>query len=162
MSDTKFTSDNSKESCHDEPRTRNSSDRAVDEAYKSEEIHMLFKRRAGYMGVLTKIYKNISELITRWKCNVGDVSLQLDKFDKAWCEFVGVHEKYLGLLQNETDKQIACASYEEQSQKKMSLDALATEWRQSAKLKSHGKSVTGSRSARSKHLKGVRSRSFLV
>ena len=99
----KFTRDDNREFCHNEPRTRISSDRADEEGYKSEEIHTLFKRCAGYISVLTKTYNNISELIKRGKCNVGDVSLQLNKFDKAWCEFVGIHEKYLGLLQNETD-----------------------------------------------------------
>ena len=110
MSDTKVTCEDNKELGHDEARTRISSDRADEQGYKSEEIHTLFKRRAGYISVFTKTYNNISELIKRGKCNVGNVLLQLNKFDKAWCEFVGIHEKYLGLLQNETDKQIACAS----------------------------------------------------
>ena len=91
------------------------------------------------------------------KCNVGDILLRLNKFDKAWCEFVDVHEQYLGLVQNETDKQNACASYEKQSKRKTKPDALATDWRQSAKIKSH--SETGSRSAKSKHSKSMRSRS---
>ena len=73
---------------------------------------------------------------------MGDILLRQNKFDKAWCEFVGVHEQYLGLGQNETDKQNACARYEEQTKRKTKLDALATEWRQSAKIKSH--SETGS------------------
>ena len=88
---------------------------------------------------------------------MGDKLLRLNKFDKAWCEFVGVHEQYLGLVQNEIDKQNACASYEEQAKRKTKLDALATEWRLSAKVKSH--SETGSRSAKSKHTKSMRSRS---
>ena len=71
--------------------------------------------RRDIISFLTKIYNEISELITCGKCNVGDILLRQNKFDKAWCEFVDVHEQYLGLVQNETDKQNVCASYEEQS-----------------------------------------------
>ena len=81
MSDTKVTCDDTKKLGHDEARTRISSDRADEEGYKSEEIHALFKHRAGYISMLTKTYNNISQLIKHGKCNVGDVSLQLNKFD---------------------------------------------------------------------------------
>ena len=63
------------------------------------------------------------------KCNVGDISLKLNKFDQAWCEFVGVHEKYLVLIEHETEKESACVSYEEQRKRKLNLDAMVTEWR---------------------------------
>ena len=104
------------------------SERRSEEGYMAEKMHNLFRRRAGHISVLTKIYNESSGLITCGKCNVGDILLRLNKFDKAWCEFVDVHEQYLGLVQNETDKQNACASYEEQSKRKTKLDALATEW----------------------------------
>ena len=133
------------------------SERRSEEGYMAEKMHNLFRRRAGHISVLTKIYSEISELKTCGKCNVGDILLRLNKFDKAWCEFVDVHEQYLGLVQNETDKQNACASYEKQSKRKTKPDALATDWRQSGKIKSH--SETGSRSAKSKHSKSMRSRS---
>ena len=121
MSDTEV---NNMESYGDEPRTRLFSERRSEEGYMAEKMHNLFRRRAGHISVLTKIYNEISELITCGKCNVGDILLRLNKFDKAWCEFVDVHE---GLVQNETDKQNACASYEEQSKRKTKLDALAAE-----------------------------------
>ena len=158
MSDTEV---NNMESYGDEPRTRLFSERRSEEGYMAEKMHNLFRRRVGHISVLTKIYNEISvtrlRTITCGKCNVGDILLRLNKFDKAWCEFVDVHEQYLGLVQNETDKQNACASHEEQSKRKTKLDALTTEWRPSAKIKSH--SETGSRSAKSKHSKSMRSRS---
>ena len=106
-----------------EPRTRvpRPNDQASDLGYKSEKIHQLAKSRAGY--------KEISDMIAYNKCNVGDISLKLNKFDQAWCEFVGVHEKYLDLLEHETDKKSACVCYEEQKKRKLNLDAMVTEWR---------------------------------
>ena len=97
------------ESCGDEPRTKPFSKRRNEEGYMVEKMHDLF-RRVGHISILTKIYNEISELITCEKCNAGDILLQLNKFDKAWCEFVGVYEQYLELVQNETDKQNVCAS----------------------------------------------------
>ena len=99
-----------------EPRTRvpRPNDPARDLGYKFEKIHQLAKSRAGYIGVITKVYKEISDMIASNKCNVGDISLKLNKFDQGWCEFVGVYEKYLVLIEHETEKESACVSYEEQ------------------------------------------------
>jgi hypothetical protein len=141
-----------------EPRTRvpRPNDQASDLGYKSEKIHQLAKSRAGYIGVITKVYKEISDMIAYNKCNVGDISLKLNKFDQAWCEFVGVLEKYLvQLIEHETEKESACVSYEEQRKRKMNLDAMVTEWRHKAKIELHD--ATGSRSAKSKHSKSMRS-----
>ena len=80
--------------------------------------------------------------------------MKLNKFDQAWCEFVGVHQKYLVLIEHETEKESACVSYEEQRKRKLNLDAMITEWRQKAKIELHD--ATGSRSAKSKHSKSMR------
>ncbi|CAB3991489.1 Hypothetical predicted protein [Paramuricea clavata] len=115
-----------------EPRTRvpRPNDQASDLGYKSEKLYQLAKSRAGYIGVITKVYKEISDMIAYNNFIVGYISLKLNKFDQAWCEFVGVHEKYLVLIEHETEKESACVSYEEQRKRKLNLDAMVTEWRQ--------------------------------
>ncbi|CAB4033718.1 Hypothetical predicted protein [Paramuricea clavata] len=140
-----------------EARTRvpTPNDQASDLRYKSEKIYQLAKSRAGYIGVITKVYKEIFDMFAYNKCNVGDISLKLNKFDQAWCKFVGVHEKYLVLIEHETEKESACVSYEEQRKRKLNLDTIVTEWRQKAKIELHDE--TGSGSAKSKHSKCMRS-----
>ena len=83
MSDTEL---NDGTICYDEtsePRKRVPSERESDLGYKSEKINQLFKSRAGYISVLTRVYKEISDSITCGKCNVGDISVQLERFHKA-------------------------------------------------------------------------------
>ena len=90
------------------------------------------------------------------KCNVGDISLKLNKFDQAWCEFVGVHEKYLVLIEHELRKKVlVLATKSKFGKRKLNLDAMVTEWGQKAKIELHDE--TGSRSAKSKHSKSMRS-----
>ena len=138
-----------------ERRTRVVSERSDSLGYIDEKIHQLKKSRAGYISVLTKVYNEISVLISGDKCNVGDIASQSEKFDTAWYEFVSVQEKYLELLESEAEKQNACDSYEEQRKRKLKLDAMVKEWHDSAKLES--KHETGSKCARSRRSKCTRS-----
>jgi hypothetical protein len=105
------------------------------------------KSRAGDIGVITKVYKEISDMIACNKCDVGDISLKLNKFDQAWYEFIWIHEKYFALLEHETEKESACISYEEQRKRNLNFDAMITELRQKAKIELHDE--TESRRAKS-------------
>lgn len=97
-----------------EARTKVPSRKTNDASHKGEIIHQLYKSRSGQIGVLAEAYNNIQRLIVNEQGNVGDISLKFESFAEAWCKFVDVHENYLDLLENESNKQNACTSYEEQ------------------------------------------------
>ena len=99
------------------------------EGYRDEEIHRLSKSRSGSVGVLTRLNNEIRDLIINEKGNVGDILSRYDSYREAWHNFIDAHEKYLELLQGETDKQEAAASYEEQKERKIELDNMVTQWR---------------------------------
>lgn len=127
-----------------------------DASYKDERIHQLLKSRSGHIGVLTKAYNSSQHLIVNDKGNVGDISLNLERFSEAWRKFVDVHEKYFVLL--ESDKQNACANYEEQVQQKLCVDTMVTEWRKMTKIERVNKFVGGSKCSESERSKSKRNK----
>ena len=82
-----------------------------------------------HIGLLTRIYNEIRDLILHKKGNVGDISSKYNSFGNAWCNFVDVHERYWMTLHDERDREIASASYEEQTKRKLRLDSLVNDWR---------------------------------
>ena len=97
--------------------------------YYEEKKQQLSKSHSGHIGLLTRIYNEIQDLILHKKGNMGDILSKYKSFDNARCNFVDVHERYWMMLHGERDRKIASASYEEQTKRKLRLDSLVNDWR---------------------------------
>ena len=110
-------------------RARVVSRKIYNEGYKIEEIRKHSMSRSAHVGVLTRIYNEIHDLIVNEKGNVGDISEKYNAFCEAWYKYIDAHEKFFALLESESDKQQAVVGYEEQKERKLKLDEMVTGWR---------------------------------
>ena len=98
-----------------------------------EEISELYKVRDISTNKLSQLAGEVCGLLmgkcvnTSWRNAV----LIMDKHTIAWKEFVGVHERLIQVLNSESEKEMACAEYGQQQNRKLELDAKLKEWRKS-------------------------------
>ena len=83
---------------------------------EGERARAMFKSRAGHIGTLTKLRRNIEELMEN--CGtMEDLKSKRKSYDKVWRKFVSTHEEYiecLELLCYEKELEKARVSYDEQ------------------------------------------------
>ena len=67
---------------------------------KSERAKALYASRAGYVGSLTRIRREI-EVHKMSNGKLYDIGKKLESYDNGWNEFVSTHEKYLDVIDSD-------------------------------------------------------------
>jgi hypothetical protein len=94
----------------------------------SESAKALYASRAGYVGSLTRIRREI-EAHKMSNGTLYDIEKKLESYDKGWREFVNTHEKYLDVIDSDNEKEAAYSLYEEQIKRRFEFGCMIKSWR---------------------------------
>ena len=78
---------------------------------RAERAKALCMSRAGYIGTLTTIHREVEALMNS-NGKLADVYKKLASYDRSLRDFVNTHEKYLNVLNHEFERQAAYDVYE--------------------------------------------------
>lgn len=67
------------------------------EGERAERARIMFKSRAGYIGILTMLQANIEELMQNFE-TLEDLRSKRKIYDEVWRKLVRVHEEYIECL----------------------------------------------------------------
>ena len=68
------------------------------EGERAERVRAMFKSPTGYIGTLTKLRRNIEELMEN--CGtMEDLKSKRKSYDEVWRKFVNTHEEYIECLE---------------------------------------------------------------
>ena len=95
---------------------------------KSERAKALYASRAGYVGSLTRIRREI-EAHKMSNGKLYDIEKKLESYDNGWREFVSTHEKYLDVIDSDNEKEAAYSLYEEQIKRRFEFGCMIKSWR---------------------------------
>ena len=101
------------------------------ESRTAERGNTLKNSRSGYIATLTRLRRNIQEIMD--KCgNLEDLKLNQDSYEDAWRKFVKAHEEYIECLDvlsrcEELDR--ANDSYKEQMAQKAAFETVIESWK---------------------------------
>lgn len=93
---------------------------------KTEKKRALYLSRTGYISSLTRIRKEVEVLIESGKRT--DVEKKLASYKLVWRNFVDTHDKYMHLLDNGFERDLAYDVYEVQMHKSIEFDAMVKSW----------------------------------
>ena len=108
------------------------------EGERAERARAMFKSRAGYVGTLTKLRRNIEELMENCE-TMEDLKSKRKSFDEVWRKFVSTHEEYiecLELLCYEEELEKARVSNEKQMSRKLAFHNVIESWFKKSRLES--------------------------
>ena len=108
------------------------------EGERAERVRAMFKSRAGYIGTLTKLRRNIDELMEN--CGtMEDLKSKWKLYDEVWRKFISTREEYiecLELLCYEEELEKARVTYNEQMSRKLASDNVIGSWFTKSKFES--------------------------
>ena len=117
-------------------RLKTANTRSDLEGERAERARAMFKSRSGYIGALTRLQRNIEEIMENCGTLEG-LKSKRKSYDKVWRKFVSTHEEYIECLElfcYEDELEKARVSYDEQMSRKLAFDNVIESWFKKSKL----------------------------
>ena len=117
------------------------------EDFVTEEVWKLSKSKAGFVGTMSRIHRELGSMIDS-KGSLTDILSKYSVFDNAWKGFVDVHERLMEFLDG-LELERATSVYEEQRKRRMDLEATVGQYKKEYRGEFHSAHSRSSRSSKS-------------